>query len=296
MAIERIQLRRGTASQWTDTDPILGAAEIGVELGTPNKFKIGDGSSTWSELDYFTVGTAVDAIPTSEKGAANGVATLDANSAIPISQLANIIDSAPETLNTLNELAAALADDADFATTITTELANKADASHTHTKSQITDFVHTHVEADITDLGAYTELTDFSVTTASASSNGSLSYDNTTGVFTFTPPEPAAVTPNIKSVTTTTYGTLAEDANSIIAIASASAVTVTVNDVFAVGESATVYKRDLGIITFTAGSGVTLEGAGTSGVDLKITNTYSAVTIVCLAAGEYAIIGDVEIA
>lgn len=164
MAIERIQLRRGTASQWTDTDPILGAAEIGVELGTPNKFKIGDGSSTWSELDYFTVGAAVDAIPTSEKGASNGVATLDANSAIPISQLANIIDSAPETLNTLNELAAALADDANFATTVTSQLSGKSDVGHTHTKSEITDFTHTHTKSEITDFShthTKSEITDF---------------------------------------------------------------------------------------------------------------------------------------
>lgn len=287
MAIERIQLRRGTASQWTDTDPILGAAEIGVELGTPNKFKIGDGSSLWSELDYFTVGSAVDAIPTSEKGTANGVATLDANSAIPISQLANIIDSAPETLNTLNELAAALADDASFATTVTTELGNKSDIGHTHTKSEITDFAHTHLKTDITDFDhthETSEVTNLDGIVATLENR----LDTLESA-----PSPV---PAIKSVTTTTYGLVAGDANSIISIASTSAVTVTINDVFAVGESATVYKRDLGVITFTAGSGVALEGAGTSGADLKITNTYSAVTIVCLAAGEYAIIGDVEIA
>lgn len=42
---------------------------------------------------------------------------------------ASIVDSAPETLNTLNELAAALGDDANFATTVTTSLSNKASAS-----------------------------------------------------------------------------------------------------------------------------------------------------------------------
>lgn len=132
MTIERIQLRRGTAAQWTDTDPILGAGEVGVELAIPNKFKIGDGSSLWSELEYFTTASQSSNIPLSQKGAANGVATLDANGAIPTGQLANIIDSAPTTLDTLNELAAALADDANFAATITAELGNKADLSHTH--------------------------------------------------------------------------------------------------------------------------------------------------------------------
>jgi hypothetical protein len=40
-----------------------------------------------------------------------------------------LVDSAPETLNTLNELAAALGDDANFATTVTNSLSNKLDTS-----------------------------------------------------------------------------------------------------------------------------------------------------------------------
>ena len=42
--------------------------------------------------------------------------------------VANLVDSAPETLDTLAELAQALNNDADFATTMTTQLANKQDA------------------------------------------------------------------------------------------------------------------------------------------------------------------------
>lgn len=38
---------------------------------------------------------------------------------------AALVDAAPETLNTLNELAAALGDDPNFATTVTTELGKK---------------------------------------------------------------------------------------------------------------------------------------------------------------------------
>ena len=41
--------------------------------------------------------------------------------------IANLVDSAPTTLNTLNELAAALNDDPNFATTITTSIGNKQD-------------------------------------------------------------------------------------------------------------------------------------------------------------------------
>lgn len=47
-------------------------------------------------------------------------------------KVAGIVDSAPDALNTLNELAAALGDDANFATTVTNSLSNKANINHTH--------------------------------------------------------------------------------------------------------------------------------------------------------------------
>lgn len=40
--------------------------------------------------------------------------------------ITNLVDSAPTTLDTLNELAAALGDDPNFATTVTNSLATKA--------------------------------------------------------------------------------------------------------------------------------------------------------------------------
>jgi hypothetical protein len=48
----RMQQRRGTASQWTSANPVLNAGEIGWESDT-NKFKIGDGTNHWANLDYF---------------------------------------------------------------------------------------------------------------------------------------------------------------------------------------------------------------------------------------------------
>ena len=61
------------------------------------------------------------------------------NADVVSSITAAIVDSAPTTLDTLNELAAALGDDPNFATTVTDALAGKAATSHTHTSSQITD-------------------------------------------------------------------------------------------------------------------------------------------------------------
>ena len=48
-----------------------------------------------------------------------------------------IIDGAPAALDTLNELAAAINDDANFAGTITTALGNKADSADVYTKTDI---------------------------------------------------------------------------------------------------------------------------------------------------------------
>ena len=99
-----MQQRRGTAAQWTAANPILAAGEIGFETDT-SKFKMGNGSSTWSALQYF------------------------ANAA----ELAAIIDGAPATLNTLNELAEAMGDNPAFLTTIATNLStHEADTTNVH--------------------------------------------------------------------------------------------------------------------------------------------------------------------
>lgn len=46
--------------------------------------------------------------------------------------LANLVDSAPDALNTLSELSTALNDDENFAVTVTNQIASKADADHAH--------------------------------------------------------------------------------------------------------------------------------------------------------------------
>ena len=54
-------------------------------------------------------------------------------------KIQDVIGVAPAALDTLQEIAKSLNNDSDFAGTITKELSKKADKSHTHTKSQITD-------------------------------------------------------------------------------------------------------------------------------------------------------------
>lgn len=47
----KIQLRNGTAAEWTAKDPTLLKGEMGIETDT-HKIKVGDGSTQWSKLTY----------------------------------------------------------------------------------------------------------------------------------------------------------------------------------------------------------------------------------------------------
>jgi hypothetical protein len=49
--VTQIQVRRGTASQWTSTNPTLASGEWGFETDTA-KVKIGNGSTAWNSLGY----------------------------------------------------------------------------------------------------------------------------------------------------------------------------------------------------------------------------------------------------
>lgn len=106
----RIQMRRGTTSEWNSADPILNEGEIGYN-STLASFKIGDGESLWSELDYYQAAATITpseigAIASTEKNAADGVAGLDANKNV-ITALSVVFEGATandfETLLTVTE-------------------------------------------------------------------------------------------------------------------------------------------------------------------------------------------------
>lgn len=108
----RIQFRRGTAAEWTSANPTLVAGELGYETDT-TKFKIGDGSTAWTALGY------------------GGISQGDIDNAV-----ANVIDLAPGSLDTLNELAASIGDDPDFINTISTSIADEKANAFAYTDEQ----------------------------------------------------------------------------------------------------------------------------------------------------------------
>ena len=158
MATRMLQ-RRGTATQWANANPTLGSGEIGFETDT-GQFKIGDNSTAWDDLPYFKNiedlgGNLDDYILLEQKGAANGVATLDGSNLIPVAQIPNTIaritdvgnaisnaisditNNAPAILDTLAELANAINDDGDFFLTISNSINNSLDAANEYTDNNI---------------------------------------------------------------------------------------------------------------------------------------------------------------
>ena len=203
----QIKLRRGTASQWSSANPTLADGEVGFETDTL-KFKLGNGSSSWSSLSYSTkniseltssfepknsniqshisdllnphevtkeqiglgnvsntspidlpissatqsaldlkadtssvvsslalkadsssvyIKEQVDSIASSTLSSANSYAD---------TKVASIVNSAPATLDTLNELASALGNDPNFATTTATLIGTKANSSDVFSKTE----------------------------------------------------------------------------------------------------------------------------------------------------------------
>ena len=175
-----IQLRRDTAANWTSANPTLSQGEQGYETDT-GKMKIGDGSTAWTSLDYFVdssayatssditsaVATKANTADLATVATSGSYDDLSDQPTIPSidglatetyvdTAVSNLVGAAPGTLDTLNELAAALGDDADFATTTATSIglkANTADLATVATTGAYSDLTGTPtIPAALTDL------------------------------------------------------------------------------------------------------------------------------------------------
>lgn len=87
------------------------APNVSVSLGSQKIINLANGTATNDAVN---------------KGQLDGAVSGLASTTYVTTAISNLVDSAPGTLDTLNELAAALGDDPDFATTITNSIATKA--------------------------------------------------------------------------------------------------------------------------------------------------------------------------
>lgn len=116
---------------WTKLAPssTVSATEVGyldgvtsaIQTQIDTKLATATAASTYAPL----ASPALTGVPTAPTAAANTNTTQVATTQFVITEINDLIDASPGTLDTLNELAAALGDDPNFATTITDSIATK---------------------------------------------------------------------------------------------------------------------------------------------------------------------------
>lgn len=125
-----------------------------------------------------------------------------------------------------------------------------------------------------------------------ASNTGTIAWDDISSKpSTFTPSTHTHTSAQITmavSDKSANYAILAGDKNTLIR-STGSAITITIDNVLAIGEAVQFQQFGSGQITFAAGSGVTL---GSVDSKLKTNKQHSPATVICVASGVYELIGD----
>jgi hypothetical protein len=97
-----------------------------------------DISGLQSDLSSLDVSSQVQGLINDGVTATDSVWSSDKTASEISTAVAALVDGAPALLDTLNELAAAIGDDASFTTTVTNAIAGKANATHSHAISDVT--------------------------------------------------------------------------------------------------------------------------------------------------------------
>ena len=119
--VTQIQVRRGTASQWTSTNPTLAAGEFGFETDT-NKIKCGTGATAWTSLPYLNNDGDITGV-TASTGLSGGGTSGTVTVSIDTSVTADLTTAQTLTNKTLTDPKINLAFDAETAS-YTAVLAN----------------------------------------------------------------------------------------------------------------------------------------------------------------------------
>ena len=114
--VTQIQIRRGTAAQWTSANPTLASGEFGYETDT-GKFKIGDGSTAWASLGYKGAGTVTSI--TAGTGLSGGAITTSGTIAIDTATTVDVSTAQTLTNKTLTSPVINLSLNAQTGTTYT---------------------------------------------------------------------------------------------------------------------------------------------------------------------------------
>lgn len=221
--------------------------------------------------------TGTPAAPTATTGTNS---TQIATTAYVMAAVANLIASAPGALDTLNELATALGNDANFASTVTAALSAKAPLASptlTGTPAAPTAALNTNT----------TQI----ATTAFALAQAALHLPLSGGTLTGAVAGPAfqATASTINAQAGTTYSLDASDNGKVVTLNNASAITVTVPAGLGAGFSCLLVQIGAGQVGVTA-SGTTINSSGSK---THLAEQYAAASLFAYSANTFVLAGNI---
>jgi len=249
-------------------------------------------ANDYTDTAITSLGNTVDGayVPISDVGNAGGVASLDINGKIPLSELGNLIDGAPTALDTLNELAAAINDDASYAATITTALGNKLDSNYVTIGNTLLEgisgqtygLIGTSTYLDVKNTNGYNKEIELDI----AAVKSQLDTDGYIKQAALDAKSDKIISISSKSSSYTLQPT---DIGTLIEMSGGGTVTITDSASFPVGFYADILQTGSTQVS-VAGNGFTLNG--TPG--LKLRNQWSSATVIKRALNVWVLVGDLS--
>ena len=328
--VTQIQVRRGTAAQWTSTNPTLAAGEWGFETDT-GKVKIGNGSTVWTGLSYNGAGTVTSVAGGTgiSGGTITSTGTLSIDTAV-VADLSTAQTLTNKTLTSPTLTTPALGTPASGTLTNTTglpisglvaststalgvgsiELGNATDTTLSRSSAGVLS-VEGVVVPTISSTNTLTNKTLTTPIISSISNTGTLTLPTSTDTLvgratTDTLTNKTLTTPVITqgtstpSFTTNAYTLVAGDAGLVLlASNSTTAGTISIptnaNVAFATGTQITIINVGSGLITVNAVTSgtTTVLSTGATAASPKCRAQYSAMTLLKTATDTWYAFGDV---
>jgi hypothetical protein len=282
MAYRRILIRRDTAANWTANNPTLAAGEFGHETDT-GKLKLGTGAIAWNSLGYQYNVTSVNG----QTGAVTGLAPLAGPTFT-----GTVVLPSTTSIGTVTSTEIGYVDGVTSA--IQTQIDTKAPlASPTFTGTvtipagaSISGFAPL---ASPTFTGTVT-LPNSTVTAAMIASDAVTQAkiaDRAVGSTELT-------NLSLNAQTGTTYTLALSDAQKLVTLTNASAITLTVptnsSVAFTIGDQVNLLQLGAGQVT-VSGAGVTLRSEGSK---LKLKAQYAIATLIKVGTDEWVVVGNLS--